>query len=115
MIIIAFAENTSKLLPNIFCKNLKHCAPIMVKPDEIIMLQFIRYKKIEEIHLKMRDIQILKQHGWKFVYLKHDMPQDIKTYRAKTCVQFTKHAAKIQNICIQTPNALYKHLIATWG
>ena len=49
MIIIAFAENTSKLLPNIFCKNLKHCAPIMVKPDEIIMLQFIRYKKIAEI------------------------------------------------------------------
>lgn len=109
MIIIAFATNTSKILPRIFCRRFRHCAPIIQSGDKLIMYQFVRRNHISKIQLSMRDIRILKSHGWKFVYL--SQPAGAPISGAYTCVNFTKRAIKLRAPFIQTPNALYKYLI----
>ena len=63
MIIIAFSDKTTKILPRILCRGLKHTAPIGVYQDKLIMHQFISAKQIKQIHLNMRDLQILQQHS----------------------------------------------------
>lgn len=108
MIIIAFAEKTSKILPRILCGKIKHCAPIEMTSDNLIMHQFISRGNIAQIKLNMRDIKILTAHGWRFVYLPCDTPRDLDTCRAWTCVQFCKYAIGMRNIFIQTPNELFK-------
>ena len=69
MIIIAFSDKTSKFLPRVLCRGLKHTAPIGVHQDKLIMYQFISKNTIKQICLNMRDLQILQQHGWRFIYL----------------------------------------------
>lgn len=107
MIIIAFSDKTSKILPRIFCSDLKHCAPIMVNNNTMTMYQFISRNNIAKIKLNMRDIRILQRHGWKFIYLPVNTPYEIHSYRAWTCVQFCKHVIGLHNICVQTPRGLY--------
>lgn len=110
MIIIAFSDKTSKILPQIFCGNLKHCAPIEPTQDFLIMHQFISHHNVTKIKLNSRDIKILQAHGWRFVYLPQDLPRDLDTCRAMTCVQFCKYAIGMHNIFIQTPGALYRKI-----
>lgn len=110
MIIIAFSDKTSKILPHILCGKLKHCAPIEIKQDYMILHQFISHKNITKIKINMRDIKILMAHGWRFVYLPRDLSHDLYSYRSMTCVQFCKHAIGMKNIFIQTPNALFKEI-----
>ena len=112
MIIIAFSDKTSKILPRVLCRGLKHTAPIGVYQDKLIMYQFISTKQIKQIHLNMRDLQILQQHGWRFIYLTGDLAYNFNNTNAKTCVQLSKHAIGIKNIYIQTPNSLYKYLLS---
>ena len=112
MIIIGFAEKTSKLLPRIFCKHFRHCAPIVCTQKSLVMYQFVKRNHIARIPLKPRDIGILKAHGWQFVYISPTASRqtpDIKS--AYSCVDLSKRVIGIKSIFIQTPNALYKHLL----
>ncbi len=110
MIIIAFSDKTSKILPRIFCGKLKHVAPIVVRGDKMMLYQFVRYGNIVKIPLLARDIEILKAHGWRFVYLQRALPWPIDFRRTYTCVQLAKSMIGMHNIFIQTPGALYRKL-----
>lgn len=111
MIIIAFAPKTSKKIPQIICSRFKHVAPIILNNKKMSLLQFAGKHNIQHINLKMRDIKILKKHGWKFIFTSNNIPQNFIPDRAWSCVDLTKRALNIKNIFIQTPNALYKYLI----
>ena len=110
MVIVAFSNKTSKILPRILCGNLKHVAPICLNGDTMCMHQFIAPKNIAKIYLKKRDIQILIQHGWQFISLANTIPNHSQDVRAITCVQFTKQIIGLTNWRIQTPGSLFKHL-----
>ena len=111
MIIIAFSDRTSKILPRILCHGMKHVAPIGVYQDKLIMYQFIKPGKINQIRLSMRDLQILQRHGWRFIYLTGNLPYDFCNKKVHTCVQLSKAAIGIKKLRIQTPNSLYKYLL----
>ena len=110
MIIIAFSEHTSKLLPRIFCRHFRHCAPIFRVEHKLIMYQFTNTHNITPIELNNRDIGILRAHGWRFIYVPIDIPDDFDPHCAYSCVDLSKRALGIQNIFIQTPYGLYKHI-----
>ncbi|MBO4746352.1 MAG: hypothetical protein J5613_04785 [Alphaproteobacteria bacterium] len=109
MVIIAFAPKSSKILPNIFCKKFKHCAVIVKNRNEFLMYQFISRNHIDIIKIKLRDIRILGQHGWRFVYIPCNIPCvfPIKTW---TCVNLAKYAIGLRAPFVQTPDALYKRI-----
>ncbi len=114
MIIIAFSNKTSKILPKIFCQKFKHCAPIAVnKNGQLIMYQFVRQGNIAQIKIRMRDIKILGQYGWKFIYMPCALPRGFNGRGARTCVGLCKRAIGIKNVTIQTPDALHKYLYTT--
>lgn len=110
MIIVAFANKTSKILPRIFCGKMKHVAPIVAHENKLVLYQFIRYGKVVQVNLQARDIKILEQYGWRFIYLCESMPQKTQPKHALSCVQMTKAMIGIKKIWIQTPNALYQEL-----
>ena len=111
MIISAFSKKTSKFLPNLICRRYKHVAPIIPDGKELIMYQFVRPGDIAKIKIQLRDLTILKSHGWDFVYIDGAaLPHDYNPYLARTCVDLTKHILCIKNIFIQTPLALYKKI-----
>lgn len=109
MIIIAFTNKTSKIIPKIMCRKMKHVAPIFVDKNRLKLIQFVHRGNIKKIQIKWRDIQILKQHGWQFIYLNTRVNRHIK-YNAWTCVQMVKNILNITDKKIQTPYALYKYL-----
>lgn len=107
MIIIAFSKHTSKLLPKLVCKNFKHCAPILWKKNKsFTLLQYVNAKKVIPIQLSEKDLNILENFGWHFIYLGKVKKHKIKT--PLTCVQFTKQLIGINKPFIQTPDGLYK-------
>lgn len=113
MIIIGFAKNTSKLLPRIFCRSPRHCAPIVrVRKNQYIMYQFVRRGTIAQISLNSRAIRILGAHGWQFVSVKSAPPRNFmrRARHAHSCVALCKYAIGIYAPLIQTPRALYKNL-----
>ena len=111
MIIIAFSENTSKILPRILCHHFRHCAPIICNKNDLVMYQFIRRNNIAKIHLRPRDIAILRAHGWKFIYTS-PYTQTCQGFTPPySCVDLSKRALGIKSIFIQTPYALYKYLV----
>ena len=113
MIIIGFAKNTSKLLPRIFCRSPRHCAPIVrVRKNQYIMYQFVRRGTIAQISLNSRAIRILGAHGWQFVSVKSTPPRNFmrRARHAHSCVALCKYAIGIYAPLIQTPQALYKNL-----
>lgn len=110
MIIVAFSDKTSKILPRILCRKIKHVAPIIANKNNLIMYQFISRKKCHKIIIKMRDIKILAAHGWRFIYLPIDAAKDFSKMHALTCVQFTKNAIGLKKAFIQTPNGLYEYM-----
>lgn len=111
MIIVAFSDKTSKILPRVFCGKWKHVAPIVALNDNLVMYQFVRCGRVEKISLKMRDIKILQSYGWRFVYLPCALPHDFNPKDAKTCVEMTKRAIGIRCWHLQTPGALFRHLL----
>lgn len=110
MIIIAFAHKSSKKIPNLICKKFKHVAPIILNKNKMQMLQFVRKNNIHKINLKMRDIKILKKHGWFFIFTNNNIPCDFQPNKAWSCVDLCKRALGIKQHWIQTPDALYRHL-----
>lgn len=111
MIIIAFSDKTSKILPRLICRKFKHVAPIAVHNDKLVMYQFVRRNICVKVHLRMKDIKILNKNGWRFIYLTGDVPPNFNTKNVRTCVELTKRAIGLESRLIQTPNALYKYLI----
>lgn len=112
MLYIGFSTRSHKILARIFCKKYRHCAPVMIMHDKCILYQFVQRKKIVPIYLKHKDINILRQFGWIFIPTnKTDISFNPLQSNAITCVQFAKRALNIQNIKIQTPDALLKHLM----
>lgn len=110
MIIIAFSENTSKILPRIFCRRFRHCAPIVCNKNNLTMYQFTHHNTIEQIHLHPRDIALLRTHGWKFIYISPNTKTNYDFTHAYSCVDLSKHAIGIHSMFIQTPDSLYKYL-----
>ena len=111
MIIIAFATNTSKIIPRLLCRRLRHCAVITpVEPDALVMYQFTRPGVAARLRLHSRDLKILRAHGWSFVYVPGHLPRDFNAARAFTCVDMTKRALRIRAPHIQTPDGLYQYL-----
>jgi hypothetical protein len=111
MIIIAFSDKTSKILPKLICRKFKHVAPIAVHNDKLIMYQFVKRNICVKVHLRMKDIKILNKNGWRFIYLTGDVPPNFNTKNVRTCVELTKRAIGLESRLIQTPNALYKYLM----
>ena len=111
MIIIAFSEKTSKILPRVLCRRFRHCAPIICDKNDLIMYQFTHVNHIEQIHIKPRDIAILRAHGWKFIYISPNTKRAVDFDRAYSCVDLSKRAVGIHSIFIQTPYGLYKYLV----
>lgn len=110
MVIIAFSNKTSKILPRIFCRKIRHCAPILRTDNKLVMYQFTNMHDISKIELQNRDIAILRAHGWRFIYIPTDISDDFDPRHAYSCVDLSKRAIGIRNILIQTPYSLYKHL-----
>ena len=109
MVIIGFSKKSSKILPNVFCKNFKHCAVIVREGAEFILYQFVSYGHIEKIRLRARDMKMLQQHGWCFVYVPCDLPRNFPR-KNWTCVNMAKNAIKMRAPFIQTPDVLYRAL-----
>lgn len=106
MVIIAFAPKSSRILPNLFCKRFKHCAVVVPNSNGFILYQFITRKHIEKIQIKPRDIKILGQYGWHFVYVPCALHKPFPP-KSLTCVNMAKYALGIRAPFIQTPRALY--------
>lgn len=115
MIIIAFSTKTSRLIPQIICREYKHCAPIIINPDNMTMTmyQFVRRNHIVQIPLKQRDIKLLGANGWRFIYIPRDITSQFDARAAKTCVDLSKRAIGMHAPMIQTPGALYRRLSNT--
>ena len=110
MIIIAFSNKTSKILPRIFCGELKHVAPITRRGNKMILHQFVHPGKIVQIPIRARDLGLLAAYEWKFIRMPHITPNAIGKKRIYTCVQLAKHMIGVRDIRIQTPSALYRKL-----
>ncbi len=109
MLYIGFSNYSHKIHSKIFCHKYKHCAPVIINNNSVIIYQFVCIGKIVKITIKRNDLKTLKKHGWTFVrYSRISKPIIIK--RGLTCVQFTKNVCGIKNIMLQTPLALFKYL-----
>lgn len=109
--IIGFSPNSSRIIPRIFCRHIRHCAPIMrVAPDRYIMYQFIHRHHIALIYLTPHAIGLLRGGGWRFIDVPCAFPRDfMRGARAcLSCVEFSKHAIGLRAWYIITPWALYK-------
>ena len=58
----------------------------------------------------MRDISVLGQYGWRFIFVPGNAKLGIKYSQIFTCVQLSKQMLGIKDWRIQTPYALYKKL-----
>ncbi len=111
MIIIAFSSKSSKTFANVFCRKYKHVAPIVPHGNHLIMYQFVRPGYVTQIKLNAKDLNILKSHGWRFVYVDGvSLAWDFDAESTYTCVHLAKSAIHIKDMFVQTPLALYKKL-----
>ncbi len=109
MILVGFTHHTSKIIPRIFCRRFRHCAvvvPAIGGAKPWIMHQFIRRECVAKIELNTRDMNLLRAHGWVFVYV--DTPAYVGT--GATCVQYAKSVCNIHRPCVQRPDALWRIL-----
>ncbi|MDE6477762.1 MAG: hypothetical protein K2L94_00770 [Alphaproteobacteria bacterium] len=111
MIIIAFAQTTSRIWPRIVCRHFRHSAVIVPHGDKLVLYQFTRRGMVNTLTICPRDIQILGRHGWAFIYLPGNLASDFCGTDARTCVDMAKRAAGIRAPWVQTPLALYKYLM----
>lgn len=111
MIIIGFTAHTSKIIPRILCRRFRHCAVIV--PNNrgcLVMYQFVHHGRIAQIQMRVRDLEILRMHGWRFVSMPLDLPVSFNELDAHTCVDLAKRAIGIHAWHIQTPYGLYKKI-----
>jgi len=109
MLYIGFSNYSHKIHARLFCREIKHCAPIIVDGDTVIIYQFVRINKIVKIFIKRTDLKKLKKHGWQIIKYSNDDHIQLNRF-CLTCVQFTKYACGIKDIRIQTPMGLLKYL-----
>ncbi len=113
MVIISFSRKTSKIMPRIFCKKFRHCAPIIPTPGGVqpyVMHQFVRPGHVVKIPLTVRDMNMLRAAGWVMVAV-NVVPHTDDMRGAKTCVQLARRAIGWRNrIWIQRPDALYRSI-----
>lgn len=111
--IIAFSPNTSQIIPRIFCRKFRHCAPI-TEPTRgrFVMYQFVRRGNIAQIYLTRRAIKILGARGWCFIYVPVAPPRDLmpRARACRSCVALCKLAIGIHSARIFTPFGLYRLL-----
>lgn len=110
MVIIAFSEKTSKLLPRIVCRKFRHCAPIILTQHGMIMYQFTAPGNITKININMDGIRRLRAHGWRFIYIPTDAPHDFASGKIFSCVGLSKRALRINSAWPQTPDGLFRYL-----
>lgn len=111
MIYIGFSIKSHKILAKIFCKNFKHCAPVVINGNKCYLYQFVSRNNVTKIILKRRDLHILEQYGWIFIkYSAKNAPQRANKIKAITCVQFTKNFCRIAQKRILTPDDLFSFL-----
>lgn len=109
MLYIGFSKKSHKIHAKLFCKHYKHCAPVVIKGDTVIIYQFVRINKIVKITINKKDLAVLEKYGWKFIKYPIDIERIPKSHYL-TCVQFTKNMCGINDVKIQTPFALFKYL-----
>ena len=107
MLYIGFSNYSNKIYAKIFCNKYKHCAPVIINNNTVIIYQFVHINKIVKITIQKNDLKTLKKHGW--IFVRYNKKPKINAHGI-TCVQFTKNTCGIKNIKIQTPLALYKYL-----
>lgn len=113
VMIIAFSPNTARIIPQIFCRHLRHCAPIIyVSPNRYVMYQFVRRGHIALIYLTPRAINLLRGVGWRFIRVQNLPAADFMryAYKCKSCVALCKQAIGLYAPCIFTPLGLYRFL-----
>lgn len=111
-IYIGFSTKTHKTSARLFCKEYKHCAPVIISKNKCEIYQFTNMKDINIIRVKKRDLKVLSSYGWVFIKCcAKKVPSKPLKIRAFTCVQFTKKICGINKVSIQTPDALLKYLI----
>lgn len=130
MIIIAFTKKTSKILPRAICHNFRHTAPIIPTGGGLVMYQFNAPGRVTKIYMKPESINILRAHGWRFVYMgvtppraftdnihpprAHATHRGYQTQKCKmqalSCVDLSKRALNLNAPFVQTPDALYRYL-----
>lgn len=112
MIIVGFTYKTSKILPRIFCRRFRHCAPVVIEQHgKMVLHQFIRHNNIEQIPITMRDLRLLRAHGWTFVCIPNmSRHHRLTPYRARTCVELTCHIIGIHGLHPITPYGLYRKI-----
>lgn len=109
MLYIGFSLSSHKIISNIFCKTYKHCAPIEILNDNVVIHQFEHVNKIVDIHIQQKHLSILEKHGW--IFIRYDQKKHIPQKNlCLTCVQFTKQFCGIKNKKIQTPDKLLKYI-----
>lgn len=109
MVIIAFSEKTSKILPRIICRRFKHCAPIVPAGRYMVLYQFCAPGHVTKIPLNMSGIRRLRANGWQFMYVPCDPPRNFDQH-AFSCVDLSKRALGMRALHVQTPDRLFKHL-----
>ena len=111
MIYIGFSTRSHKISAHILCRHFRHCAPVLLCDNKYILYQFSNMRNIHSIILSERDLKILEKYGWQFIKIhkKANLHCALET-KSLTCVQFTKKFCGINNIKIQTPDALFKYI-----
>lgn len=111
IVYIGFSNKTHKLYAKMLCNKYKHCAPVIIDKNRVVLYQFVHTNKIIDINIRKKDLNILKHYGWTFIkYNVKNIPTDILKIHAITCVAFSKRVCRIDNILIQTPDALFRYL-----
>lgn len=113
MIIVGFTYKTSKILPRIFCRRFRHCAPIIIGADgKMKMYQFIQHGNVATLVINMRDVRLLRAHGWVFVCIPNANIHKSNLAKHWTCVAMTCNAIGMRYPHPITPYGLYKKITA---
>ncbi len=111
MIIVGFTNKTSKILPRIFCRRFRHCAPVVIEQHgKMTLHQFVRHNNIAQIPITMRDLRLLRAHGWTFVCIPHTTHHNFSAHCAHTCVEFTCRMIGMHRLHPITPYGLYRKI-----
>lgn len=111
MIIVGFTHKTSKIPPRIFCRRFRHCAPVVIEQGgKMVLYQFVGRNNIVPIHITMRDLRLLRAHGWNFICMPHTASHNFAIKHVRTCVELTCRIIGMRGWRPVTPDGLYRKL-----
>lgn len=112
--IIVFSENTSKILPKIFCRKFRHCAVIFRQDNNKYLMLNPSLRTLDIFILSKRDLNILKKNGWILIEINDNLENQkhhlCSIKHSLSCVTTVKHIVGIRKPFILTPDQLYKQL-----